>query len=127
MAALAASTGTIELAWRKSAMKTQAKTRREPEAMRIRFIVEPPNFNSERFGRCATGSTGPSALSIAASSHDANPDTKMDAQLRLPGFAGRWVLSRRVLNHEHALSWDRRRLACTERKARKTSDAGETP
>jgi hypothetical protein len=25
------------------------------------------------------------------------------------------------------LAWDRRRLACTEREARKTCDAGETP
>jgi hypothetical protein len=32
-----------------------------------------------------------------------------------------------VLTYEHPLSWDRRRLACTEREARKTSDAGETP
>ena len=32
-----------------------------------------------------------------------------------------------VLIFAHALVWDRRRLACTEREARKTSVAGETP
>ncbi|HSK65121.1 MAG TPA: hypothetical protein VK893_14810, partial [Pyrinomonadaceae bacterium] len=32
-----------------------------------------------------------------------------------------------VPSSAHALDWDRRRLACTEREARKPSEAGETP
>jgi hypothetical protein len=30
-------------------------------------------------------------------------------------------------NREPALHWDRRRLACTKRAARKSNEAGETP
>jgi hypothetical protein len=40
---------------------------------------------------------------------------------------GRASIAGRVLTCELAPAWDRRRLACTKREARKASDAGETP